>query len=170
MEQEFLKIFNKVSSIISIICTFITNILGTHWILFLGYLILNIFDYITGTIKSKIKKEESSNKGLIGIVKKVCYWILIGVAFLISYLLVDIGSCININLEFVMLFGWFTLTCLFINESRSIIENLIEIGISVPKFLINGLEIYNKVIEETINKFFNNQNGNNSNDDINNNT
>lgn len=163
MEQEFLKIFNKVSSIISIICTFITNILGTHWILFLGYLILNIFDYITGTIKSKIKKEESSNKGLIGIVKKVCYWILIGVAFLISYLLVDIGSCININLEFVMLFGWFTLTCLFINESRSIIENLIEIGISVPKFLINGLEIYNKVIEETINKFFNNQNNNSNN-------
>ena len=163
MEQEFLKIFNKVSSIISIICTFITNILGTHWILFLGYLILNIFDYITGTIKSKIKKEESSNKGLIGIVKKLCYWILIGLAFLISYLLVDIGSCININLEFVMLFGWFTLTCLFINESRSIIENLIEIGISVPKFLINGLEIYNKVIEETINKFFNNQNNNSNN-------
>lgn len=163
MEQEFLKIFNKVSSIISIICTFITNVLGTHWILFLGYLILNIFDYITGTIKSKIKKEESSNKGLIGIVKKICYWILIGVAFLISYLLVDIGSCININLEFVMLFGWFTLTCLFINESRSIIENLIEIGISVPKFLINGLEIYNKVIEETINKFFNNQNNNSNN-------
>ena len=95
--------------------------------------------------------------------KKVCYWILIGVAFLISYLLVDIGSCININLEFVMLFGWFTLTCLFINESRSIIENLIEIGISVPKFLINGLEIYNKVIEETINKFFNNQNNNSNN-------
>ena len=161
MEQEFLKIFNKVSSIISIICTFITNVLGTHWILFLGYLILNIFDYITGTIKSKIKKEESSNKGLIGIVKKICYWILIGVAFLISYLLVEVGNCININLEFVMLFGWFTLTCLFINEARSIIENLIEIGISVPKFLINGLEIYNKVIEETINKFFNNQNGNN---------
>ena len=82
----------------------------------------------------------------------------------------EVGNCININLEFVMLFGWFTLTCLFINEARSIIENLIEIGISVPKFLINGLEIYNKVIEETINKFFNNQNGNNSNDDINNNT
>ncbi len=165
MEQEFLKIFNKVSSIISIICTFITNVLGTHWILFLGYLILNIFDYITGTIKSKIKKEESSIKGLIGIVKKICYWILIGVAFLISYLLVDIGSCININLEFVMLFGWFTLTCLFINEARSIIENLIEIGIKVPSFLKNGLEIYNKILENTIDKLLNNsaeQNNNNS--------
>lgn len=170
MEQELLKIFYKISTILSIIGTVITNVLGTHWFLFLGYLLLNIFDYITGTIKSKINKNESSNKGLKGIIKKVCYWILIAVSFLISYLLVEVGNCININLEFVMLFGWFTLTCLFINEARSIIENLIEIGISVPKFLINGLEIYNKVIEETINKFFNNQNGNNSNDDINNNT
>ena len=97
--------------------------------------------------------------------KKICYWILIGVAFLISYLLVDIGSCININLEFVMLFGWFTLTCLFINEARSIIENLIEIGIKVPSFLKDGLEIYNKILENTIDKLLNNsaeQNNNNS--------
>lgn len=161
MEQEILKVFNRISTIISAICATITNILGVHWILFLGYLILNIFDYITGTIKSKINKEESSNKGLIGIIKKICYWILIGVSFLVSYLLVDIGSCININLEFVMLFGWFTLTCLFINEARSIIENLVEIGIEVPDFLKNGLEIYNKILENTINKIVNNNDDSN---------
>lgn len=151
MEQEILKIFNKISSIISVIGTLITNVLGTHWILFLGYLILNIFDYITGTIKAKIKKQENSNKGLLGIIKKICYWILISVAFLISYLLVDIGNFININLEFVMLFGWFTVVCLIINESRSIIENLIEIGIKVPAFLSKGLEIYNNTLENIIN-------------------
>lgn len=158
MEQEIVKIFNKLSSIISVISTIATNLLGTHWILFLGYLILNIFDYITGTVKSKINKEESSNKGLIGIVKKICYWILIGVSFLVSYLLVDIGAYININLEFVMSFGWFTLICLFINEARSIIENLVEIGIKVPDFLKKGLEIYNKIMENTINKIVNDSN------------
>lgn len=47
----------------------------------------------------------------------------------------QLGSKLNINLEFIMLFGWFTLACLIINESRSIIENLIEIGIDVPVFL-----------------------------------
>lgn len=155
MEQEFLKVFNKVTSIISVIGTSITSIFGAQWILFLGYLILNVLDYITGTIKSKIKKEESSNKGLTGILKKVCYWILIGVSFLMSYLLVQVGSYININLEFVMLFGWFTLTCLVINEARSIIENLIEIGIKVPSFLKKGLEIYNDVLENTIDKIVN---------------
>ena len=49
-----------------------------------------------------------------------------------------------------MLFGWFTLVCLIINETRSIIENLLEIGIKVPGFLIKGLDIYEKIIEKTL--------------------
>ena len=113
----------------------------------MGYLILNILDYVTGTIKSKVTHTESSNKGLLGIVKKVCYWILILIAFLISFLLMQIGSKLNINLEFVMLFGWFTLACLIINESRSIIENLVEIGIDVPEILTKGLNVYESVLE-----------------------
>lgn len=155
MENEIIKIFNKFSSFLGIICATITDILGVHWILFLGYLILNVLDYLTGTIKAKIKKQENSNKGLLGIIKKICYWILISVAFLISYLLVDIGNCININLEFVMLFGWFTVACLIVNEARSIIENLIEIGIKVPDFLSKGLEIYNNTLENIISNLFN---------------
>lgn len=150
MENEFIKIFNKITNTISAITTSLTSILGIEWVLFAGYLILNITDYFTGTLKSKINKTESSNKGIIGIIKKFCYWALIGITFLISFLLTKLGMIININLEFVMLFGWFTLTCLIINESRSIIENLIEIGIDVPKFLKKGLEIYNSKIEKMI--------------------
>lgn len=52
------------------------------------------------------------------------------------------------NLEFIMLFGWFTLACLIINESRSIIENLIEIGIEVPVILTKGLDIYYNILEK----------------------
>lgn len=147
MDTEFLKIFNKISATLSIISTTLTSFLGIEWILFLGYLILNILDYVTGTIKSKVTHTESSNKGLLGIVKKVCYWILILIAFLISFLLMQIGSKLNINLEFVMLFGWFTLACLIINESRSIIENLVEIGIDVPEILTKGLNVYESVLQ-----------------------
>ena len=54
MENEFFKIFNKITSSISIIFTTLTSILGIEWTLFAGYLVLNVFDYLTGTIKSKI--------------------------------------------------------------------------------------------------------------------
>lgn len=151
MDTEFLKIFNKISATLSIISTTLTLFFGIEWILFLGYLILNILDYVTGTIKSKVTHTESSNKGLLGIVKKVCYWILIGISFLISYLLMQLGGKLNINLEFIMIFGWFTLACLIINESRSIIENLIEIGIEVPEILTKVLNIYYNILEKKSN-------------------
>lgn len=150
MENEFIKVFNKITNTISVITTTLTSILGIEWVLFAGYLILNIIDYLTGSFKARIKKTESSNKGIIGILKKVCYWILIGVSFFISFLLVQLGQKININLDFIMLFGWFTLACLTINESRSIIENLIEIGIDVPDFLKKGLEKCQSKIEYTM--------------------
>ncbi len=153
MEKEFIKVFNRITAIYSSIITCFTTIFGIEWIFFATYLILNIFDYITGTIKAKIKKVENSNKGLIGIVKKICYWILIAISFLISFVLMQIGTKIDINLEFIMFFGWFTLACLIINETRSIIENLVEIGINVPNFLIKGLEIYSKLLNNKIDTF-----------------
>lgn len=150
MEEEIFKVFNKVTTTLSSIFTLLTSIFGIEWVLFAGYLVLNLVDYFTGTIKAKVKKTESSNKGLVGIVKKICYWVLIGISFFISYSLMQLGNKININLEFIMLFGWFTLACLIINESRSIIENLIEIGINVPEFLKKGLEEYQKRIDSKI--------------------
>jgi len=158
MEKEIFKVFNKASSIIGSIFSALTTLFGIEWFLFLGYLILNILDYITGTIKSKIKKTESSSRGLFGIIKKISYWILILISFLISFLLVELGIKINLNLEFIMLFGWFTLACLIVNESRSIIENLIEIGIDVPNFLISGLNIYNNILEKKTDTFIDNIN------------
>ena len=150
MEREIVKIFNNISSNISFIFTTLTAMLGIEWTLFAGFLILNILDYITGIIKAKIKKMENSNRGLVGIVKKVCYWILIMIAFLVSYLLVQIGYKVDIEIEFVMFLGWFTLMCLIINEFRSILENLIEIGIDIPIFLKTGLEVYHEKIEKNI--------------------
>lgn len=152
MNEEFLKIFNRTTTTISILTTTLTSIFGIEWILFFGYLILNFFDYVTGTIKSKVNHTESSNKGLIGIIKKICYWILICISFLISFLLVQVGMKIDFNLDFVMFFGWFTLACLIINETRSIIENLVEIGINVPSFLTKGLDIYAKIIDSKVNE------------------
>ncbi len=160
MGEEISKIFNKITASISFVCATLTSTFGIEWVLFLGYLILNIIDYITGTIKARTNKSESSSKGLNGIIKKVCYWILIGVSFLVSFLLVQLGNKININLEFIMLFGWFTLACLIVNETRSIIENFVEIGINVPSFLKKGLEVYENILKNAIEKFNNNDKAN----------
>lgn len=141
-------IINKVNIILGIFVTFLSYIFGEFWYLFFLFLVFNVIDYVTGTIKSRIFKKENSQKGLAGILKKVGYWIVIFIAFSISYIFIDFGKIINIDLNFVSLFGWFTLATFTINEIRSIFENLIEIGVKVPNFLIKGLEISEKLLKD----------------------
>ena len=148
MSDNILKFFNIINSIFSAIIIGISELFSGQRVLFLGYLVLNVVDFITGTIKARITKTESSSKGLTGIVKKVGYWILILITFLASYMLSNLGDLINIDIAFVVLFGWFTLGCLIINEFRSILENLSEVGVKLPNFLIKGLEVIQNIIEK----------------------
>ena len=148
MNDNIMKFFNIVNSIFSAIIVGISELFSGQRVLFLGYLILNIIDFVTVTIKARITKKESSSKGLMGIIKKVGYWILILITFLASYMLSTLGNLISVDIDFVILFGWFTLGCLIINEFRSILENLSELGIKLPDFLINGLEVIQNIIEK----------------------
>ena len=89
-------------------------------------------------------------KGLNGVIKKLGYWVMIMVAFGMSAIFIEIGIIMGINLRITEFIGWFVLASLIINECRSIIENFVEAGYSVPKVLISGLEVANKALEETI--------------------
>lgn len=143
-----MKEFDKVNMIYGAIAAVGIAIFGKYWFLFAGFLFLNVIDYITGFIKAKYyKKNESSAIGAKGIWKKVSYWIVIGLAFFISNCFVAMGEVIGVNLEFVRLFGWFTLATYMVNEIRSILENLVEMNVRVPQFLIVGLEITQKLID-----------------------
>lgn len=143
-----MKGFDKVNMIYGFVATIGVAIFGKYWFLFAGFLILNFVDYLTGYCKAKFyNKNESSAIGAKGIFKKVFYWVVIGVAFFVSYCFVYMGEIIGINLEFVQLFGWFTLATYLINEIRSILENLVEMKVKVPSFLVNGLDIAQKLLD-----------------------
>lgn len=143
-----MKEFDKVNVSYGLVTTVGVAIFGKYWFLFAGFLILNVFDYLTGVIKAKFyKKNTSSAVGAKGIFKKVSYWMVIGIAFFISISFVYMGEVIGVNLTFVTLFGWLTLATYLINEIRSILENLVEMGVKVPQFLIYGLDVANKLLE-----------------------
>ena len=127
-------------------------VFGVYWYLFLGYLVLNVIDWLTGWYKARKKGKESSAVGWKGAAKKVGYWVIILVAFMMPTLFVHLGrDMLGINLDFLMLFGWFTLASLLVNEIRSILENLVECGYNVPNFLIKGLAVKEKLIQAEIN-------------------
>lgn len=147
-----MKEFDKVNMIYGLIATAGAAIFGQYWFLFFGFLVLNIADYLTGWWKSKFyKKNESSAVGAKGVFKKVSYWMVTGIAFFISFCFSRMGEIIGVNLAFVQLFGWFTLATYLINEIRSILENLVEIGVKVPAFLVSGLDITQKLLDAKTN-------------------
>lgn len=139
---------NTYNAVLGAVVAVLTMIFGEHWYLFAAFLALNIIDWITGWMKSRIMKKENSVKGWQGVLKKIGYWIMILFAFLISAGLIEIGDVIGIDLQITTILGWFVLASLLVNEARSIVENFVEAGYNVPKILSNGLAVADKLINK----------------------
>ena len=143
-----LNYLDTYNAVVGGIVACLTLVFGEHWILFAGFLLFNVIDFITGIMKSRLAGKENSVKGWQGVLKKLGYWIMILLAFVMSTLFIEVGKVINVDLGVTTLLGWFVLASLAINEIRSILENLVEAGFNVPNVLINGLEVADKLINK----------------------
>lgn len=151
-----IKVINWYNFIVGAVIAVLSNIFGTHWKIFLFYLLFNVLDYLTRWIAARRTKTEESEKAETGIYKKVSLWVLILVAFSSGYILTMLINGIfggNINLLYI---GWVVLGMLMINEIRSICENLIDAGVEVPSIISKGLKVAESVI--------NSEEGDNNND------
>ena len=145
---ENLNYMDTYNAVIGAIIAFLSFIFGEHWILFAIFLLFNVIDYITGGMKSKMSNKINSVVGVMGLLKKLGYWIIIMISFLASVLFIEIGNTLGINLEITTLLGWFVLASLAINELRSIVENLVEAGYNIPMIFTKGLEVADKMINK----------------------
>lgn len=144
------SVFDEINTIGSIFIMVLTFVFGDYWMLFVGFLLLNIADYVTGLIKSRLAHNVNSVNGLNGILKKLSYWIMIMLSFGMGVIFMEIGKVIHVNLQVTTLLGWFVLASLIMNECRSIIENFVEAGFKVPKVLSSSLKVANEVIENLV--------------------
>lgn len=142
------KIIDTYNAIVGGTVALLSYIFGEHWILFALFLAFNVIDWITGWMKSRINKKENSVAGWKGALKKLGYWLMIGVAFGASVVFIEIGKVLSIDLQITVLLGWFVLASLLVNELRSICENFVEAGFNVPKILTKGLEVADKAINK----------------------
>ena len=141
-------IIDGYNAVVGAVVAVLSYILGEHWILFVAFLALNMADWITGWMKSRLSGKENSEKGWKGVLKKLGYWIMIMVAFGASAVFVEIGNTLGVDLGITTLLCWFVLASLLINEIRSIVENFVEAGFDVPAILIKGLEVADKMVNQ----------------------
>lgn len=109
----------------------------------------NVVDYITGLWAAGYRTENvSSYKGIRGIIKKVCMWLLVLIGawidILINYAIESAG--VSLSLPFIV--ATVVAVWLVVNEIISILENMIDIGVNMPPFLLPIVKYIRRQVEE----------------------
>lgn len=96
----------------------------------------NIIDYATGLMASPYRSQDiNSYKSIRGIWKKVCMWLLIVVGAIIDQTLLYASDIVGIKLPFTFLVACIVALWIICNEIISILENVKDMGVSIPSFL-----------------------------------
>ena len=112
----------------------------------------NIIDYTTGFMAAPYRgQEHTSYKSFKGVAKKICMWLLVLIGVLMDILIeyaTQQVSWLNISLPFVVATAvtfW-----LAFNEVISILENMIDIGVEIPPFLMPLAKNIKTKVESTV--------------------
>lgn len=134
--QQKGKHMEKVKVILTAVWSIILSALGILAIPVLLLVTCNLIDYVTGVVASKYRNQEiDSYKGIRGIAKKICMWLLVGVGVIVDQLLSYSAGVIGITLPFTFLVACVVAIWLICNEIISILENINDIGVTLPPFL-----------------------------------
>lgn len=140
---------NWIKTAVSTVCGFVLSILGNLFVPVMLLVGCNLIDYVTGITASIAKGEKvSSKKGIKGIVKKVCMWLLIVVGAIVDQTIKVGAGNIGINLTMNGAVALIVTIWLIMNEIISILENMVTIGVPVPGFLVKMCEWIEKKAEK----------------------
>ena len=148
----------RAKTIIVAIWSIIMSALGILSIPVMLLITCNVIDYITGLIASKFRNQEiDSYKGIRGTAKKICMWLLVGVGVIVDQLLSYSADVAGITLPFTFLVACIVAVWLVCNEIISILENINDIGVTLPPFLqpiVKNLkkQVENKAVINSIEK------------------
>lgn len=106
--------------------------LAASLLVLLGVMVL---DYISGISSAWVNHQLSSRVGLIGIVKKVSYLLIVFVGMALDYLIFLLGQKFGVQINDSYFVGLLVIIWLIINECISILENADEMGLPVPGFI-----------------------------------
>lgn len=120
------QLFNDMFSVI--LTTFI-YLMGGFDIALQSLIIVIVIDYITGIASAIYNKELSSKVGFKGIIKKFCYLLVVALSVVIDNLTSQSGIIRSLVIYFFVA-----------NDGISIIENMAEMNVKLPKKLIDSLE------------------------------
>ena len=146
-----MKDINKIKITFITVFTALNGWLGSLATPFYILVLTNIIDYITGIGAAIYRGERvSSETGFHGIAKKVCMWMLVLVGYIVDYIIISMGNTMNIQFGFDCLIAAAVVFWLLANELISILENVADIGVPMPAFLMKAVELVKEKTEHTM--------------------
>lgn len=128
---------NVIKRIWATVFGFLSSLLGVLAVPVLLMVACNIIDYITGLMAApKREQDVNSYKSMRGIIKKVCMWLLVVVGAIIDQLLIYASTTVGFNMPFDFLVACIVAIWIVCNEIISILENMVDIGVTMPAFLM----------------------------------
>lgn len=106
-----------------------------------------VVDYASGMVRSWAKGELSSRVGVLGIVKKVSYLLAVVVAIVADWVVQTAAGQLGVDFGGFFYFGLLVTIWLVLNECISILENISEIGVPLPSFLVTLIQKLKKTTE-----------------------
>lgn len=105
-------------------------------------------DYASGMIRAWVKDELCSKVGVKGIVKKVGYLLAVAVAIVTDWVVQTAAGQLGVDFGGFFFFGLLVTIWLVLNECISILENISQIGVPLPSFLLALAKKLKKTTEE----------------------
>ena len=128
---------------------FLSSILGILYIPVLLMVLCNVIDYITGLVAAHYRGEKvSSYVGLRGIIKKVCLWLLVVVGAIMDTLIKYAADTVGITPPIHFLIACVVAVWIICNELISILENMVDIGVNIPPFLLPLVKLLKEQAEK----------------------
>ena len=115
----------------AVILSLITIEINELIIPFITLIVIMLLDYIAGTVKAWQKSVLNSSIGIKGIIKKVFNIFLVIIGIILDILMLYIFPEMQIKMLFSLMITFY----IIINEIISILENINELGIKIPKFV-----------------------------------
>lgn len=145
MQEHFKRILTTVGSVLS-------SLLGILYIPVMLMVCCNVIDYTTGLMAAKYRKENtiSSYKSFKGIAKKVSMWLLVVVGAIVDELIKYAVQTVGITVPFTFLIACVVAVWIVCNELISILENIKDIGVNIPRFLLPLVKNIKSQTEQTV--------------------
>ena len=152
---------NKLQIIITGVAGALSSLLGVLYIPVLMLVACNIIDYITGLMAAPYRKDGgiSSYKSIRGITKKVSMWILVVVGSMLDQMLAYAATTLGWKSQATYLIACLVAIWIICSEIISILENVQDIGVPLPKWMLplvkniksqadNGIKVEEKSDED----------------------